>query len=651
MSCPTCNNANGPVSVGGLSSILATINAPCNTSICPSPQDCKCTFYSAGNLPCSGINTNDSIELALQKIDTQLCASAANYSSYNTSCITPHATQQQWVEAISAFVCTTNTSLNTFITTTFPAYQTTISAALVALQVPGTTSTCSNNPIVNTDTIQAVLQKLSNMACDIYGTQLSLAGVNWNICTTVSPTPTTVAAGFNALISQICTLQTNISNVALPVFNNVGSCLPAPLTTTDSLVSTVNKIKTLLCQTPVFNINSLTWNCVTKPSSTTTDLQGAFQALLTKLDTLSQAFPSFSSDFGVVAVDPSHPCSGVKVSLSTTIADRKVAATPSDGTPGTLAEKLVGDGVTIDVDYSGVTQGVVKYIGTAPGLGDGLIFTDVSDAVKDYLQAKLVPGSIASGLGISVGLDASVPEHKLKLGVTIDPIALFTALLNAIPADTTGVLATLFCSAMNNCPSPCAAPSNITFVFGGSTSSSTTTTTTTVAPTTTTSSTSTTTTTGVPTTTTSSTTTTTTTIIGTTTTTTSTTSTSSTSSSTTTTTTTLDIIFVGAQSGGTPPVAATILAGNITSQNGANNVVADWTPFNATPQFTWVAIPNKGGTYTKNNWFQTVVNNGTIGGGGSAFATPTTVVVSGNSYLVYITNFATQWTGTVLMEN
>lgn len=650
MICPTCNSSNGPIVVGGLSAILATVNAPCNTTLCPAPQDCMCTFYSGPNLPCSGINTQDSVATALQKIDTQLCATSGNYSSYNTYCITPSATQLEWVEAISQYVCNTQTALTTFTGTTFPAYQATVTTLLAPIQVPGTTNaSCSTNAILDTDTLQTVLQKLSNMASDIYCNQLNLSTVTWNGCFTVSPLPTTIAEGFSVLASQICTLQSDINTTSLPTFNNVGSCLPAPLTTTDTLVSTVNKLKTLICTVPTFNINTLTWNCVSKPSTTATDLQDAFQAVLAKLDYLSQNLPSFSNQFGVAAANPDIPCAGVIVSLSTSISDRLVAATINDNTPGVLSSKLVGDGVTVNVDYTSVTQGVVSYIGPISGGGNGKVYTDVDDGSEDYLYSKLEASPTVSGMSISPFLDVSNPAyHKLGFQLNIDPIQLMTALLNAVPSDTTGVLAALLCSTINSCPSPCAGPTNISFVYGGTTSS-TSTTTTTGAPTTTTSSTTTTSTSTGPTTTT----TTTSTLSTSSTTTTSTTGgPTTTTSSTTTTTTTQPTIYTGAQSSATLPTALQIVAdGTATQQNPVPDVTANFVPFNASPQYLWVAIPNCGGLCTKTWWYVTSVNNGAIGGGSNLFGTPTAVTIGSASYLLYFSNYQTQQTSPCLMQS
>lgn len=623
--CPTCNNSS-PRIIGGLSQILAQVNTPCTSSLCPTPVDSKCVFYSGGNLTCSGINTKDSIEIALQKIDTLLCASAANYSTYNTYCLsspTPITTQQQFVEKISQYVCTNRSDYDTFVNTTFPAYQTSVSNQFTAINIPGTTS-CSNVGINLGDTLQTILQKFSNSLCNIFTSDLDLSTVNWSQCFTVSPAPTTIVQGFNAVLSQICSIAAS-GGAALPTFNNTGSCLPAPLTTSDSLVDTVNKIKTRLCESPTYDINALTWNCVAKPSTDTTDLQSSISAILSKLDVLSQNLPSFTSDFAVSATNPINACAGKTVALSSSIADRKVAATATDSTPGTLQDKLTSD-TNLAWDFSDPTKAKITLIGSIGGSSDNKVKVDNTDSTPDFLSSKVEnsPGN-ASGIALTFTVDSTNPNHKLQPQITVDPSVLFNFLLQELSEDDT--LRATFCAAVAACPSPCTPPSNVSVLYGGtSTTSTTTTSTTTIAPTTTTTST----TTAAPTTT---------------------TTTTTTSSTTTTTTTIAGTIFVGAQGTGTAPNGATILStGTTNTQNPFADVNADWTPFNGSPQFCWVAIPNLGGTATKTKWFVDIINQGNIGGGSDLFAAPTSVTVSGNPYLVYITTSATQFSNVCAMK-
>lgn len=138
-----------------------------------------------------------------------------------------------------------------------------------------------------------------------------------------------------------------------------------------------------------------------------------------------------------------------------------------------------------------------------------------------------------------------------------------------------------------------------------------------------------------------------------TTTTSSTSSTSTTTSSTTTTTTTLGVtslFYVGQNDTGTAPNSSAILAGLSSTQNETADVNANWTSFNATPHYLWFAIKVNGVNSAKNKWQETVSNYGSIGTGDDLFGALTTVTVSGTSYYVGITNYATQFAGIVTLS-
>jgi len=343
MPCENCNN-NSPFSTF---SLQATYPTACVPSECSGQVfKTKCVYYSGANLSCSGINTNDSLELALQKIDTQICTITGDYSTYNTYCLAPITTQRQFVETISEFVCNTQTSLSTFTGTTFPAYQSTVNTRFTALEVPGIT--CSFASVTNTDTLQQILTKYCT-AFTTLNNKFSLSGVNWGQCFTVVSNPTSIADAFSLLVDQICQVKSMTSG-SLPVFNNIGTCLPSP-GSSDTLVSTINKIITKLCSLPTFNINSINWGYLTKPSSVANDLQSAFQTITTKVsDNSFNAVTGYSADFVVSATNPSDPTAGKTIALATPISqDRYVAATNGDSSPGVLQSKLyAGTGITLD---------------------------------------------------------------------------------------------------------------------------------------------------------------------------------------------------------------------------------------------------------------------------------------------------------------
>jgi hypothetical protein len=218
---------------------------------------------------------------------------------------------------------------------------------------------------------------------------------------------------------------------------------------------------------------------LTKPSTVTGDLQDAFQTVLTSVSSHTQNFPAqFSSDFSITNIDNGNPCLGKLVSLSVPSSqDRFVASTAIDTSPGTLQDKLVG-GTGITLDFTTSPGEAIINADTSSG-SDGQVYVDVTDTVKNFLISKVEGGSSSLGVTIVPSIDATNPSHTLKLNLNIDTNTLVLGILSAITASPT--LQTAFCNAINSCPSPCSAPTNVTVTYnsGTTTTSSTTTTTTT----------------------------------------------------------------------------------------------------------------------------------------------------------------------------
>lgn len=420
--------------------------------------------YDGPSLVCSEIESCDNLNDVISKLDAAICTAVGDYSTYNKYClddVTPILTSQQFVEAISSAHCTLKTNFENFVNLTFDDYSEAIDGRLDAIERPGIT--CTSASVLNTDTLQTVLTKycVKFVAID---NLLNISSVDWDQCFTVPVAPTNIVQGFDLLIDQICAVKALVGTGGggtLPVFNNVGSCLPAPLTTTDTLVNTVNKIKTRLCQSPVFDINALTWNCVTKPSSTTTDLQAAFQTVLTELQNLKQSFPSFdNSHFTVSNVDNSNLCLGKRIQLTAPPAanDRFVALNGFDLTPGFLENKLAeGAGVSFDLLAN---PGKLTIAASNVG-GDGKVKLNLTDPTSGFLVDKIVAGPIAEGITVTVTPDTGTGQ--LKIGATIDMTALAVSLFTEIENNTE--LSRVLCNLMASCPSPCAPPSNVNVTY------------------------------------------------------------------------------------------------------------------------------------------------------------------------------------------
>lgn len=445
-----------------LSTYIFPYNSPCtncDNGECPggiAPTDC--IYYPGPALTCIGSLTNDRLSSILQKIDAKLCSiSPDSYSTYNTYCLAPTNTEKEFVEKISQQFCTLRADFNTFTTSTYPAAIASLQASITALDTPNLTS-CSQIGFAPNDTIKGSLSKLATAVCNIYNGELSVAGVNWAQCSVVPTPPTTIVGGFNFVVAQLCNLSTQIGNSGvLPTFDNTGTCLSSP-TATDSLSATVIKIRSRLCGTPLFDANSLSWNCITNPATGPTDLQSSFQAILSKIDALSQNAPAFDpSSFTVTPTNPLQPCAGQTVSLINPVisADRYVAVNNLDTSPGTLSQKITpGTGITLDTT---TTPGTMIINASATG-GDEKVKTSTLDPTAGYLEDKIV--GFSTSLVTTI---ATTVANQVRISASINLETLITNIFDELENNAT--LRERFCAIVSMCPSPCQAPSNITVTY------------------------------------------------------------------------------------------------------------------------------------------------------------------------------------------
>ncbi len=467
MACTGCQQSQPQTFTGYFS------NSPCNSSKCSdscTTYDAACVKYTSQNLPCSGINTDDNLETAIQKIEEKLCAATGDYSTFNFNCLatwwqTSILDAGTFVDAITAYACQIADSFNQFATVTYPFYQTQVNDRFVALEVPGIE--CLTAGVNDTDGLALILEKYCNKFVDI-DNQLDVSDLVFDNCLTVVGAPTTVKEALQLLADQICVLGGGSSGLpgSLPTFDNIGSCLPEPTSSNDTLVDTIDKIKTRLCQSPTFDASPLNWGCVDEPGDSL-DLSTGIQNILTRLNALINNFPTFGADFVVEATNPGNSCDGVTVSLTTPInQDRFVAANALDASPGTLIDKLVGVGVTID---DTTNAGQITF--TVTGGGDDFTVKGSSlDDDPDYLVNKL-NGSTTNGITLSPSYNGGTKQVDLLLDVDAD--ALFDFLLDALVEGSE--LYAKFCAKVAGCPSPCDAPTNVQAIAGSSPTTTTTT--------------------------------------------------------------------------------------------------------------------------------------------------------------------------------
>lgn len=414
-------------------------------------SSCDCT-YTGNNLACSGINKNDSLNTLVEKIDAQICSIQGDYSSYNFNCLTTWwgesiTTEAEFVDAITDYACTLKSDFDSFVETTFANYQTAVDARFDAIEVPGIT--CSTASVTNTDTLQQVLTKY----CTKFGsidTALALSSVTWDQCFTVPVAPTTIAGGFNLLIDQICSLQTDVQ--PLPTFDNTGNCLEG--TSTDTLVETIDAIINRLCYTPIWNTgdDDVYYGCVPKNNvgGGENQLQNVVNNLLSATsDLIENKVVTWSGDFVVEQVDPENACLGLSVSLATPLnQDRKVAVNATDDTPGELIDKLAaGDNITLTVIGSNPN----KQLEISADV-DHKVLASNTDDTPGFLVDK-VSGDTDEGITLTPTYNPT--SKKVDFNLDVDMDTLVNSILTKISSDTT--LRGVFCSIVNTCiPQACA---------------------------------------------------------------------------------------------------------------------------------------------------------------------------------------------------
>lgn len=457
MACTDCNQQNIP-SVP-LNQGCPGCGSGCTDYPCPSIIDTTCVVYTGPNLTCIGATTNTCLELILQKIDSQVCTTIGNYSGFNLGClraIYTINTAQQFAEGISNYVCNLRTDFNTFVNTTYPADQTVIDNRLDSLEIPGITS-CAAVNITPADNRNTVLGKLAAASCTLFSELASISTANWSQCFTVLVPPTTLLEAFNVVLDQICQIESG-AGITLPTFDNTGSCLPAP-TSNDTLVQTVDKIKTRLCQTPTFSAANLNLSTCVQFSGAST-LEDVIDAQNSMIDeTSQQAIKDATSDFIISLIDPLQPCLGRQIALNTSVIDRLVALNGADVTPGTLADKLA-PGTNITLDFGTLNAGKVTISASGGTPPDEEVKATNLDPTPGYLDAKLIGGTNS---GITISALPTVTNDQIQIAPNVDLNILINLIFDEIEDDET--LRDRFCAIVAQCPSPCDAPSSISVSY------------------------------------------------------------------------------------------------------------------------------------------------------------------------------------------
>jgi hypothetical protein len=451
MSCNNCNS-NTPTYFTYSFPGCPTTPGSCSTN----QVDAQNVLYTGPNLLNIVTYSNTDLQTILSNIDATIGAlGGTNWADFNYYCLSDIETinsAQTFAETISQYVCDLSTDFSVFASTTYTSGITNLQNQIDAINNPGFIS-CTSLGIVNSDTLNQAITKVINALCTV-DASIDPSSANWNQCYTVISAPTNITDAFNIVLDQICDLKSQVSTITvLPTFNNVGSCLAAPVTTTDSLYDTVVKIRDLACTSPTFDIDDVTYtSCITNPNpGGGADLYSVFNTILSYLNTTyQQRIVAFdTTQFTTSYYTPGDPCSGIYLELNPSlgITDKFVALNSGDTNPDYLLNKMTA-GTNMSFDTI-TAPGTVIIDCTAE---DKLVKADAGDASAGYLIDKVEGQSdITSSITITESYNSGT--EKVDLTPSINYTNLATNLLDAIQSDPT--LSAAFCAMVCDCQ-PCA---------------------------------------------------------------------------------------------------------------------------------------------------------------------------------------------------
>lgn len=464
--CTYCNSSNNIVYYSVTNSTCTT-----GTSSCSMQVDASCTYYTGANLTSIGVNANTTLQDALVALNTTISEiTGINWDEFDYSCldaVTPITTAEEFAETISAYVCTLNTEVETFIDTTYATDKTAIEASITAINEPELSSTSIG--VVDTDTIKQVLTKILTNLSGV-NTSIDPSTANWNAFSVVSPLPDTIVEAFNTVIAWIDDLYTNPPEAELPQFDTRNTCLSDPQEA-DTLYDTVVKIIERLCELPEFDIDDLTWQaCIANPNEGGgADLVSTFNLILQRLNSVySGRVVEYDSDYFETSYSTvDNACSGLVLTIKDGVglSDKLVALDAGDASPNYLLNKITaGTNITFDT-------------ATAPGTviidcdaTDTLVKADAADTTADYLINK-INGKSDADIALTLTESYNGTTDKVDITPSFDWDKVTEKVLQALAANNTNLTTFngLVCAAQ---PCPDGETKTITFVVTTVTGSS-----------------------------------------------------------------------------------------------------------------------------------------------------------------------------------
>jgi len=448
MACTNCSGGSSSFSMPSL-----------QTPFTGAYQDSRGIVYTGPYLSCINVQSNTCLQDVIQAINAKVCQAVGDYTQYNFNCLSSLYTitdEASFVDSITDFVCNLATTVDNLQQQVNDNYDD-LSTQIDGIINPGLVSNCPTNIIYDENSdIFGIITALDTALCNVY-TQLDMSTITWDACYTPSATPTNLQEGIAEILNQICLTKDLIAEGGiLPTFDNTGTCLTTP-TNNDTLVDTVIKIRTRLCNTPTFLAANLTGStCVVFTDAST--LEEVIDAQNAVIDSLSaNSIRAASADFTITDVDPLNPCLGKTIAINSGVVDRKVALNNADLTPGTLFDKVAA-GTNVSLDFGVSNAGKLTISATGGAATDEKVKISATDSTAGYLEDKVI-GDNTDPIVTTI-VTPTLAGDQLQILSQINIQNLLTALFDELEVNPT--LRARFCEIVNSCPIPCAPPTGVT---------------------------------------------------------------------------------------------------------------------------------------------------------------------------------------------
>ena len=377
-------------------------NENCVPKKCQNPEiDASCVVYTGAALSFTEIASGDTVEETIIKIEEAFDkVTSATFVPLVISClkpVDPIASLEEFSTLIGTAFCSLQSSYNAYVVSNNTRV-TNIENDVDGILNPAIT-TCPAVGVTAVDTYSTILVKYGTALCTLFS-HTDISGVSWRAG---APSISTIGDAFTYVLSLF---------TAEVTFNNVGSCLINPVTTIDSLASTISNIKATLCDVKSkTTIPIVSPDCLTVPAT----FASFYTFTYNNIVSLSKKKPTFDATYFTVT-PKAAPCEGVDVTLNTSYLG-KVKTTVTDVLDYLETKFIAGTNISIStvsekvkIDVTGIASALdgVLTIGTS-GIASGSGTFSANQGTNNTITIN-VPQALLSVLPVTGGQELTITQ-------------------------------------------------------------------------------------------------------------------------------------------------------------------------------------------------------------------------------------------------